>query len=87
MPGEGDSEFKVPGSGQLFIWGKRFLDYSELKVPSSDQIFILVRGGGILDYSRIRYSWQNEQKFCHAPEGFASQIISHTLRVLRLNSL
>ena len=38
-------------------------------------------GGG---YSRIGYSWQNEQKFCHAKLSLASQIVSHTLRVWRL---
>ena len=32
-------------------------------------------GGG--SYSRIGYSWQNEQKFCHTLETLASQIVSH----------
>ena len=50
------------GGGGLVGWF--ILDYSKLKVPRPDQIFM--GGGGILDYSRIGYFWQNVQKFCHA---------------------
>ena len=68
---------------QIFIFGMGgILDYSKCQNLTK---FSFLEGVGMgRALPRIRYSGQNEQKFCHTLEAVASQIVSHTLCVWRL---